>query len=557
MKGNVKTPDTLDLQKHALIGIKGMLNSLDENNQFWPFFFYSLAGKHPFVSHSEWDCHATARYAHSLTVARYMTGSTYGVDAERKVMDNFYSMLSERDGLGYRVESSSTDKMADMHDQREFLMALGTRAALLGDTDASRRFRQLCEGLRRIALKWSHPRLTDSFLYFPQREFYPDAGWRFSHASPAGVSSVLTDGGIIYPLACYFGETGDELALDLAEKFARHVMYHSSAFNPDGSIATGAEFWFGHFHVCSRTLMAIAKLGLTLHDVSYLEWVKRSFDWIKTIGSSFGWFPEIAAVSDYCEGCGVADMVEIAILLAQAGYEDYWNDAERFLRNQLVEQHLTNVDWIKENPGNEQVEKEILATIGRYVSIKGRKPPLNYITTKDIQRRSYGSFAGWATVNDFVGWERRTVMNCCTAAGVHAFYISWSNAITKRFHRTYINLLLNRESEDLKVISFLPSQGKIEVCAKKRVNVLIRIPQWVNRPDLRIVRNGSHPEPSWKRSFLEIGWLKSQETVEVNFPLCEAKNVERIGNKEYVVEWRGDTVVGIDPPGTIHPLYNR
>ncbi len=41
--------------------------------------------------------------------------------------------------------------------------------------------------------------------------------------------------------------------------------------------------------------------------------------------------------------------IDLAILLAGATGDDiYWDDAEMFARNQLLEQQLTRVDWIPE-----------------------------------------------------------------------------------------------------------------------------------------------------------------------------------------------------------------
>ncbi len=47
------------------------------------------------------------------------------------------------------------------------------------------------------------------------------------------------------------------------------------------------------------------------------------------------------------ETCEVADMIGLALKLTQAGVGEYWEDTDRWVRNQFVENQLTSVDWVK------------------------------------------------------------------------------------------------------------------------------------------------------------------------------------------------------------------
>ena len=85
-----------------------------------------------------------------------------------------------------------------------------------------------------------------------------------------------------------------------------------------------------------------------VRDRELLGWCKSSYEWAKTQGSSLvGFFPEMI-MPDYpsCESCEVADMIGIAAKLSTAGVGDYWDDIDRWARNQFAENQLTEGEWI-------------------------------------------------------------------------------------------------------------------------------------------------------------------------------------------------------------------
>ncbi len=49
-----------------------------------------------------------------------------------------------------------------------------------------------------------------------------------------------------------------------------------------------------------------------------------------------------------CETCSIGDMVYIACRLSQAGFGDYWDDVDQYVRNHLVESQLLRRDLIEE-----------------------------------------------------------------------------------------------------------------------------------------------------------------------------------------------------------------
>src|SRR6267142_935259 len=89
-----------------------------------------------------------------------------------------------------------------------------------------------------------------------------------------------------------------------------------------------------------------------------------------------GFFPEFY-VPGYrtCETDTISDMLGLAVKMSAAGVADYWDDVDRWVRNQFTEQQLTSTDWIqkaaarsphKELKPNETADKVAERNIGGF-----------------------------------------------------------------------------------------------------------------------------------------------------------------------------------------------
>jgi len=145
---------------------------------------------------------------------------------------------------------------------------------------------------------------------------------------------------------------------------------------------------------------------------------------------------------------------------------------------------------------------------------------------------------------------------------MHVLYIAWENIVTEEAGRVYINLLLNKDSDLLEVISYLPYVGKIELIIHKKVSfIYLRIPDWVEREKIQLSITDKdkkqNKQKEWAGEYLRINGLKEKSKVKVIFPIREAKISETIYGEKYTLEWRGDTVVSIMPAGKVFPFYQR
>lgn len=530
-------PDTIFLPDRARLAINALLGCLNPDKGQLPYCLTDLTGSPPRMAHTQFDySDHTARVIDALLLARSLTGSQEGDNQlsslERLLFEGFGS-----DGLHYTPDNPWSFRHANTHYQRSVINALLSLTLVNGSTSARQHLLGLTKGLMDISIQ------REGFAYFPTVERMPD-GW------PRGDWGILgfgtdpanTNGRLIFGLTCAYALTGDRNARDLAAAYAHHVMDHSSAFLPDGSFATGMEFREGHFHSRAVTMLGVIRYGFSFGDARAVAWGRKVFDQACRNGTRFGWFPErlVKSRAHGCETCAIVDMMEAGIWLARSGWPEYWETAERFLRNHLLESQLTTLDGLED--------------------VDGGGSDLEWETTQRVARRSLGGFAGWSQPHDLFSkvmhkWDLYT---CCSAQGVRGLFNAWSNAVTVSSGETRVNLLINHISQQAVVRSWLPHDGRIEITPETSGDVLVRVPSWVDHRSFEASIDGAVVGVSFLvPGFARVSGVAKGATVAFRFPVAECTTTEPVLDVAYSARWRGDTVVGLSPEGTRMPLYRR
>jgi hypothetical protein len=531
-------PDTLFLPDRARLAINCLTRCLNPAKNDLPYCVIDLTCQPPRMRHSQFDfSDHTSRVIDALLLAQAMTGSADG-NAQIERLEEIFWRGFGADGLHYTPDNPWSFRHANMHYQRSVLNGLLALTLARRSERAAEQARALAKGLAEIAVK------REGFWYFPSVERLPD-GWPRGDWGILGfgVDPANTNGRLLFGLTRLHEALRDPNARDLAQGFAAHVMDHSSAYLPDGGFAAGMEFREGHFHSRAVTLLGVVRYGHGFGDARALAWGKRTYDRAKRYGTSFGWFPErlVESRAHGCETCAVVDMMETAIWLAKSGYAECWEDAERFLRNHLVESQLTDVSWA-EACADERGADE-------------------WETTSNVARRALGGFAGWSQPNDLVsskvmhGWD---LYMCCCAQGVRGLFNAWTNAVTAGSGEVRVNLLINHLGEHATVRSWLPHEGRIEVALRREAEVVLRVPSWVDRRSLTLTADGQDVAFGGAEAhFVRTRPLPAGAVLEARFPLREAATRETVLGVDYAVDWRGDAVLGISPSGARAPLYGR
>ncbi len=414
----------------------------------------------------------------------------------------------------------------------------------------------------------------DDAAYFPPGAWVPGPnGPRHARVSwkPIGIYASLF-GWLIAGLAQFYRHSGYEPARELAAKLSRYLAFHGRYFGPDGEFLPndGGEDWrpdpatmqgwqapvdrVAHFQHHATPLLGVADYAIAAGDQQLQEFGVKAFEWGKHMGCDLvGYFPESvgdAREFECSETCEVAAMIGLALKLSAAGIADYWDDADRWIRNQFAENQLLQSDWVYHVAGGDDLHSRM--RIGDTVVRPGAD------TADRVPERNIGAFAGWPSANDWYAGQGYGIMHCCTGNATRALYYIWEHILSYEQGRLRINLLLNRPSAWIDLHSHLPHTGQVDVAVKKPLkDLLVRIPGWVKTREVRGRVNGRMRRLSWDGRYAVIGSVKPGDVVSLTFPIGERKEAADIEKRRYLYTIRGADVVDVFPRGRFFPLYQR
>ncbi|MGY0055500.1 hypothetical protein ACWY4P_02885 [Streptomyces sp. LZ34] len=544
-------PATLLLEERAELAMNAVVNLADPDLGGIPFFSADLLSDPAVLLHGDWDYGSShGRLTDACVLARRMTGASWWSDTESRYKATLLDLLAE-DGLTYRRRHprGHWEPHASLIDQRATLLALTSWYRDSGDETVRRAADRQVAALHRIAVK------ERDVWYYPASE-YTEEGWPSLHAVQLHLAPDPASfcGRLIMPLLLWHRATGNEQALELCGWFTRLITEHSGVFLPDGSFNAALAYRSGHFHTRLGTLDGIAQYAVFTGDHALTAFVRRSFDWALSQCTAFGWTPgDLAGQRFEHETCSLVDLIGIGTTLAQAGHTGYWTVVERFLRNHLTASQLTTVDWVRSAPD------------------RSRDIP-GWLTHHRVGERVRGAFAGYGAPNDYVSdavlgrGHTADVQACCVGSGVRGLFTGWRAAVTGDERLVRVNLLLNRGSRLVDVLSHLPHEGRVDLHMRRDCRELrLRVPEWAGYARLAVTRRpasgpATHargPEPGlWAPDgCLSLDRPRAGERITVTFPLAESTTEETAAGRTYRVHWRGDDVVGIHPEGRSRPMY--
>jgi hypothetical protein len=592
-------PGTLDIAERAKLGINCLTGITDPNADREIFWFVDFHRNPPVMVHdfSDW-CQNVEGMRESLPLLRIASGSDLNSDVDRVWMETLLKSIGP-DGLVYvplngspwarvhpawvtpvwRPDGTTTDA-SDKSVTQVTSPNLWPRAMaamiIYYLRDKNPMWKQTIEQMIQSMSVFASAADEGDYSFFPAGGYEPNGnfieGWSAGQQEmPTGYLAL--DGGngrVIQGLAQYYRVTGYEPARTLAGKLVKFIRFHADAFDEEGRFRIsayekgGAEWAVkysqahgghvtldevkgqtlgGHFHSHTIGILSVLEYAMAVDNRELLEWCRSSYEWAKTQGSSLvGFFPEFI-VSGYpsCESCEVADMIGIAAKLTLAGVGDYWDDLDRWTRNQFAENQLTEGEWIY-----------------RLAESMPKKPVAYNETADQVAKRNLGGFAGWASGNE---WALRDgIMHCCTGSSTRALYYIWENIVASKSDEFRVNLLLNRASAWADIYSFIPYEGKVTMKMKRPCSrVLVRVPEWVKSGSSEVVCkvNGAPRELTWERRYVNVGETKSDDKVDLAFPITTRTVTETLGTVSYRLEIKGNTVVSVNPPGKNGAIYER
>lgn len=434
------------------------------------------------------------------------------------------------------------------------MMRLGENWKRTGKEDDKKLARKLFEGIRRLATRRDGRAWHDGGA-FP----WIDGVWHCEN----GPNGWTRQPGITWPVVEYWRVTRDPEALAFARELAEGILHNDQprldchAIQPDGSFAGG------NTHLVLHEILGVAELGALTRETRYLDFARRVFEYVRSIGLDYGWFPEyrIHYGGDLDgETCNTADMVALATCLAEGGLPEYWDHAERYVRNYIrAAQFFITPEveaGIREaNPGAASKEIEQSLTIlkkleggfvGCFAANSLLMPAHRCFATNRLEALKHGMF----------------MSGCCPPSGMYAIYRVWSRIINDTRQGVYVNMSFNCDASMARVTSFLPDRGRLSVAAKAIKPYLIRVPAWTNRSQVRAFQDGRSIPVTWdgpQQSYVRFDVKRSGSELTVMYPLIrfqqEATVGGQSGSETFTFEWLGNSLLRINPRASRLPIF--
>jgi hypothetical protein len=516
--------------------LDGLLARLDPAAGFRPHFLLDLTGGGARLVHDDyWDgVDLGGRTIDALIRLRRIVGGDAS-DAERNLRNLF---LSHQGALGlFYGDGGDATAVADTFCQSRALLGLTTLFASTGDAEVETRLQWLVKGLAQIAVG------DADYRYFPGRA-YRD-GWRDYGLTKEEAYDRLDNFGYAsqsaLPLMEYYALRGYGPARDLAGRLLRHFIYHSGLVDAEGHFA-------GETHAGGYLGMAIAavRYGVATGDGTYVAWADRLYRWVRANSSEFGWVPGPlglgtayfarwynAAPRRTCETCSLADTLNLAILLAGQGHPEYWDDVERYARNQLLQNQFGSAE-------------AVLGTEGC-----GRVPP-------DVQRALAGAWESFALPYRLLARpdDQRYVEGCCSGSGGRALSLVWEHGLEQRGADLYVHLGLSRDGPLARVTSYEPATGRLDVVPYAATALRLRVPSWAAPDSLTLWLDDAPRDVRREGGYVVVDQVPAGSRVSLRYNLVARTEAFTVNNETTTAHWRGGTVVDVDPDAGPVPLYH-
>ncbi|MBL9215332.1 MAG: glycoside hydrolase family 127 protein [Opitutaceae bacterium] len=568
-------PDTLDIQERINLAVNGLTGPTDAEKDYLIYFRTVLMAKPPKLQHDDSDI-CQMKFMEALPLMRVASGSDWNAQVDPVWMRTALRMIGP-DGLAYWPSlpwAPNADVWnphaigADHYAMPLFCgRLLGAMSVyLLRDPSGPWKdeARKVVDGLRGVAIE------QGDYAYFPYGGFAPGRPRVRTAEMPLGIASSLA-GWTTQGLSQYYRASGYEPARELAGRLARYIAYHGKYYGPDGEFLPNNSGYedrleemraqgipvtssLVHFQHHTVPLLGILDYALVANDRELAEFVRRSFDWARRQGNDLvGYFPENLNNPnelETAETCQLAGMIGLALKLSQAGLGDYWDNADRWIRNQFAENQLQQADWMY------HMIEGTLTTNKIRIAPSAVDPVVE--SADRVPERVVGGFAGWPTANDWFVGHGTGMQQCCTGNGTRALYYIWEHILTRTDAGLRVNLLLNRPSPWADVLSHVPYNGRVEVKLKQDCPRLeVRIPSWTRPAEVACTVNGQPRTLAWNGRYAVVGAVAARDQVAVTFPIVERKVGVDIQRQHYYLTIKGHDVVDIYPRGRFAPYYQR
>ncbi|MCX7018121.1 MAG: hypothetical protein NTY46_03800 [Candidatus Sumerlaeota bacterium] len=407
-------------------------------------------------------------------------------------------------------------------------------------------------GFRGMLGMWQYQGDTTTRQYFDDgllnlKNYFFDPGFSWqAYQQQFGLVGGGTGGSVAWPgpnvynlesffdskyLVRYHAASGNQLALDMATTFGTFLL--TFYFPADGNIAG-----YDHMYRCMLHMTDLAEIAIATSNSLMMERVRARYDnGVRAVSSpGTGWVPErLSQHSDVGEINNTGEMAETALRLAEWGWTQYYEDAERFTRAHLLPAQLLDISFVNPSPdpppsdGYARVRERVRGAYGfpaPYGHLSTINPYLNGAFYMDIVGGGIASLA-----------EVKT--HCCKHTGEGHF----------------VNLLFNYEDSQIKVIGPYPDDTPVYVTLKTPGDLQVRLPSWVDRAKVSVTIDGMGAPFSLTPYYLKITAPPIGKRIDVRIMLEMRYTTEVINGRSVRILWKGDSIAAMNQMGTSLPYF--
>jgi hypothetical protein len=385
---------------------------------------------------------------------------------------------------------------------------------------------------------------------------------------PCGMGALKADGSIVpngwnshpapivEPLVTYWLATGDNEGLEFAKAYADGMINNLQPggirFVEAGKGIQGGFPFGAHSHATMHAVWGVAHLGVVTGEQRYVDFTKNVWDALLARGTGTGWFP---AGPDNCdETCCVSDMMSVAVLIGQSGHPEYFDFAERYLRN-----YISNLQFI------------ITPQFEAYYRSRNKNASESQLEAGLAELRKFqGGIIGGSGLNDYEndllgGASGFEMFGCCAPEGMRAIYTCWTNTIDRYDVSplgpagVYVSMSFNRDSPWGRVISFMPDVGRITVKTTKKEPYFLRPPSWAAHDEVRAFIGTRSVPVRWSNEYVRFD-VTGNEEIAITYPLVKfthhvAGLWSGAPNLHMTFCWLGNMVTSAKPVPIKTPLF--
>jgi hypothetical protein len=360
---------------------------------------------------------------------------------------------------------------------------------------------------------------------------------------------------IVEPLVNAYLAFSDQEALEFATAYAEGIMTGAQPggiqIKPDGNIDDG------HSHATMHALWGIAHLGVVTGEERYTAFAKRSWDFMLSRGTGAGWFPALPGGHPTDETCLTSDMMSNAAMIARGGHAEYFDYVERYLRNRISPcQFVVTPEFeaeyrrVNRECGEEQIER------GLHDARRLQGAIRSYCGLTDLE-------------NSLLKGTYHVLAGCCAPEGLRAIYTTWSHVID-RYPASklgpagvYVNMSFDRDSEWGRVVSFMPTTGRLTVKAGVQDTFFLRPPHWTPHDQVAAFIGSRAVPVQWSGAYVRFTGVEPGDELTIVYPLLRFLHEAGGIWKKYapsvsvIYEWLGNMVIAVDPPPEKTPIFSR